>query len=121
MDPKNNWHHNVFPIALETLETQIETVLSVGIDAMKTGMLGTVEIIELAARVIDENKLDRVVIDPVMVCKGEDEALHPETVDAMREFLLPRATVVTPKPFRGWPISTNGPDPHVGGYESCRS
>ena len=109
MDPKNNWHHSVFPIAIETLETQIETVLSVGIDAMKTGMLGTVEIIELAARVIDENKLDRVVIDPVMVCKGEDEVLHPETVDAMREFLLPRATVVTPNLFEAGQLAQTGP------------
>ncbi|WP_026568148.1 pyridoxine/pyridoxal/pyridoxamine kinase [Bacillus sp. UNC41MFS5] len=99
MDPKNHWHHNVFPVAVDTLETQLETILSVGIDAMKTGMLGTVEIIELAARKIDENKLERVVIDPVMVCKGEDEVLNPETTDAMREFLLPRALVVTPNLF----------------------
>ncbi|QCJ44937.1 pyridoxine/pyridoxal/pyridoxamine kinase [Bacillus sp. S3] len=98
MDPKD-WHHSVFPLEVSTLETQINTILSVGIDAMKTGMLGTVEIIELAARKIDENKLERVVIDPVMVCKGEDEALHPETTDAMREFLLPRALVVTPNLF----------------------
>lgn len=99
MDPKNHWHHNVFPIAIETLEAQLETVLSVGIDAMKTGMLGSVEIIELAAKKIDELKLDRVVIDPVMVCKGEDEVLHPETADALREILVPRATVVTPNLF----------------------
>ncbi|MFZ7946467.1 pyridoxine/pyridoxal/pyridoxamine kinase [Neobacillus sp. 19] len=98
MDPKD-WRHSVFPLEVSTLETQINTILSVGIDAMKTGMLGTVEIIELAARKIDENKLERVVIDPVMVCKGEDEALHPETTDAMREFLLPRALVVTPNLF----------------------
>ncbi|MFF2447317.1 pyridoxine/pyridoxal/pyridoxamine kinase [Neobacillus sp. NPDC058068] len=98
MDPQD-WRHSVFPIAIETLKTQIDTILSVGIDAMKTGMLGTVEIIELAAKVIDENKLERVVIDPVMVCKGEDEALHPETTDAMRELLLPRALVVTPNLF----------------------
>ncbi|MBP2243221.1 pyridoxine kinase [Cytobacillus eiseniae] len=109
MDPKNNWNHNVFPIALETLETQIETVLSTGIDAMKTGMLGSVEIIELAARVIDENKLDKVVIDPVLVCKGEDEVLHPETADALREILVPRATVVTPNLFEAWQLAQTGP------------
>lgn len=109
MDPKNNWNHNVFPIALETLETQIETVLSTGIDAMKTGMLGSVEIIELAAKVIDENKLDRVVIDPVLVCKGEDEVLHPETAEALRTILVPRATVVTPNLFEAWQLAQTGP------------
>ncbi|MED3624991.1 pyridoxine/pyridoxal/pyridoxamine kinase [Neobacillus thermocopriae] len=99
MDPKNHWSHSVFPIEVSTLEKQIETILSVGIDAMKTGMLGTVEIIELAAKTIDENKIERVVVDPVMVCKGEDEVLNPETADAMRELLLPRALVVTPNLF----------------------
>lgn len=99
MDPKDNWHHNVFPIDVDILEKQLETILSVGIDGMKTGMLGTVEIIELVARKIDEHKLERVVIDPVMVCKGEDEVLNPETADAMRELLVPRAFVVTPNLF----------------------
>lgn len=98
MDPKN-WHHSVFPIASEILETQLETILSVGIDAMKTGMLGTVEIIELTARKIDKHQLTRVVIDPVMICKGEDEVLNPETAESIRELLLPRALVVTPNLF----------------------
>lgn len=109
MDPKNHWHHEVFPQPVELVEKQLETILSVGIDAMKTGMLGTVEIIELAARKIDEHKLDRVVIDPVMVCKGEDEVLMPENTDAMREFLLPRATVVTPNLFEAWQLAQTGP------------
>jgi pyridoxine kinase len=109
MDPKNHWHHNVFPISVDTLATQIETILSVGIDAMKTGMLSTVEIIELTAKVIDENKLEKVVIDPVMICKGEDEVLNPDTADAMRELLLPRALVVTPNLFEAGQLAQTGP------------
>ena len=109
MDPKNNWHHNVFPIEVSTLEAQLETILSVGIDAMKTGMLGTVEIIELAARKMDENQLKNIVIDPVMICKGEDEVLNPETAESMRELLLPRATVVTPNLFEAGQLAKNGP------------
>ncbi|RLQ93445.1 pyridoxine/pyridoxal/pyridoxamine kinase [Falsibacillus albus] len=109
MDPKNHWHHNVFPQETSTVEAQLETILSVDIDAMKTGMLGTVEIIELAARKIDEFGLKKVVIDPVMVCKGENEVLHPETTDAMREFLLPRALVVTPNLFEAGQLAQNGP------------
>lgn len=109
MDPKNNWNHNVFPIAIETLKAQLDTILSTKIDAMKTGMLGSVEIIELAAKTIDENKLDRVVIDPVLVCKGEDEVLHPETAAALREILVPRATVVTPNLFEAWQLAQTGP------------
>ncbi|QQZ09266.1 pyridoxine/pyridoxal/pyridoxamine kinase [Heyndrickxia vini] len=109
MDPKNDWHHNVFPIDVKTVEPQLETILSVNIDAMKTGMLGSVEIIELAARKIDEHKLDKVVIDPVMVCKGEDEVLQPENTDAMRELLIPRATIVTPNLFEAGQLAKSGP------------
>lgn len=109
MDPKNHWSHNVFPQAITTLEAQLETILSVGIDAMKTGMLGTVEIIELAAKKIDEFGLDKVVIDPVMVCKGENEALHPETTDALRDLLVPRATVVTPNLFEAAQLAKTAP------------
>jgi len=105
----DGWNHEVHPLPVETLKKQLETILSVGIDAMKTGMLGTVEIIELAAKVIDENKLGKVVIDPVMVCKGEDEVLNPETTDAMRELLVPRATVVTPNLFEAGQLAKTGP------------
>lgn len=103
------WNHEVHPLPVDLLKKQLETILSVGIDAMKTGMLGTVEIIELAAKVIDNNKLDKVVIDPVMVCKGEDEVLNPETTDAMRELLVPRATVVTPNLFEAGQLAKTGP------------
>ncbi|GAA0340215.1 pyridoxine/pyridoxal/pyridoxamine kinase [Bacillus carboniphilus] len=99
MDPKNGWNHNVFPIELSTIETQLDTILSVGIDAMKTGMLGSAEIIELAAKTIDQHGLEKVVIDPVLVCKGENEVLHPETAVALREVLVPKATVTTPNLF----------------------
>ncbi|MDQ0271806.1 pyridoxine/pyridoxal/pyridoxamine kinase [Cytobacillus purgationiresistens] len=109
MDPKNNWHHNVFPIAINTLEAQIETILSVGVDAMKTGMLGSVEIIETAARTIKESQIKQAVIDPVMVCKGEDEVLHPETADALREVLVPLATVVTPNLFEASQLAQTKP------------
>ncbi|MBP3039205.1 pyridoxine/pyridoxal/pyridoxamine kinase [Bacillaceae bacterium Marseille-Q3522] len=109
MDPNDEWHHNVFPLAIETLQAQLETILSVGIDAMKTGMLGSVEIIETAAKVIDENKSTKAVIDPVMVCKGEDEVLHPETADALREILVPRATVVTPNLFEASQLAKTKP------------
>ncbi|WP_110928272.1 pyridoxine/pyridoxal/pyridoxamine kinase [Bacillus massiliglaciei] len=109
MDPKNGWAHNVFPTPAEVVEAQMETILSVGIDAMKTGMLGSVEIIELVARKIDELKLDKVVIDPVMVCKGEDEVLHPETAVALRDVLVPRATVVTPNLFEASQLAGTAP------------
>lgn len=38
------------------------------------------------------------VVDPVMVCKGED-SVNPGNTEAMIKYLLPKATVVTPNYF----------------------
>jgi len=99
MDPDNNWSHGVYSLPIDVLKAQIKTALSTGIDAIKTGMLSTEEIIKIAGNAISESGLSHVVIDPVMVCKGEDEVLNPGTVDAMVEFLLPKAEIVTPNLF----------------------
>jgi pyridoxine kinase len=75
------------------------------VDAIKTGMLPTVEIIKTAADAIDRSGLEKIVIDPVLVCKGEDEALFPENVEAIVNLLLPRALVVTPNLFEAGQLS----------------
>lgn len=119
MDPINDWAHDVFPIDVAAVEKQLSTILSVGVDAMKTGMLGSVEIIELGARKIDEYKLDNIVIDPVMVCKGEDEVLQPENTDAMRELLIPRATITTPNLFEAGQLARTGPIKTIDGMKEA--
>lgn len=108
MDPDKGWGHGIHPIPVDTLEAQLKTALSTGVDAIKTGMLPTVEIIETAAAAIDRSGLEKVVIDPVLVCKGEDEALFPENVEAMVKSLLPRALVVTPNLFEAGQLSGLG-------------
>lgn len=119
MDPDNGWSHGVHPIDVEIVEAQLNTILSVGIDAMKTGMLGSVPIIELGARKIDEYELTNVVIDPVMVCKGEDEVLQPENTFAMRELLLPRALVTTPNLFEAGQLAKTGPIKTIDGMKEA--
>jgi len=105
-DPHNNWFHNVFPIAIDTFAAQLETVLAgIGVDAVKTGMLGSVEIIEHTAKKLEEYKITNLVVDPVMVCKGADEALNPETDACLRDVLVPKALVVTPNLFEASQLS----------------
>lgn len=109
MDP-DQWNHLVFPIPVETLEAQLNTVFAgIGVDALKTGMLGSVEIIELIAHKIEQFQLKQVVIDPVMVCKGTDEVLHPETAVALAEVLVPKALIVTPNLFEASQMAAYGP------------
>lgn len=108
MDP-DGWSHHVTPIDVDVVEKQLNTILSVGVDAMKSGMLGSVDIINLGARKIDEYNIEKYVLDPVMVCKGEDEVLQPENTDAMREELLPRSLVVTPNLFEAAQLAQTAP------------
>ncbi|ULQ59065.1 bifunctional hydroxymethylpyrimidine kinase/phosphomethylpyrimidine kinase [Brucepastera parasyntrophica] len=100
MDPDNCWHHEVFPIEEKALRAQLQTIFKgVGVSAAKTGMLGTPYAVNLAAEYIKEYKIDRYVLDPVMVCKGNDEALNPELNNLVAEKLLPLSLVVTPNLF----------------------
>ena len=107
MDPVN-WSHSVYSLPVDVLKAQINTAISTGIDAIKTGMLATEEVIETAGNAIAESGLEKVVIDPVMVCKGDDEVLNPGTVDAMIEHLLPRALVLTPNLFEAGQLAGTG-------------
>lgn len=107
MDPEN-WSHSVYSLPIDVLKAQISTALSTGIDAIKTGMLSTEEVIETAGNAIAKSQLLNVVIDPVMVCKGDDEVLNPGTVDAMIEHLLPHALVITPNLFEAGQLARTG-------------
>ncbi|QHZ45217.1 bifunctional hydroxymethylpyrimidine kinase/phosphomethylpyrimidine kinase [Bacillus sp. NSP9.1] len=109
MDPDNSWNHQVFPIETNVIRAQLSTIVNgIGVDAMKTGMLPTVEIIELTAKTIKEHNMKNVVIDPVMVCKGANEVLYPEHAKALRELLAPLATVITPNLFEAGQLSGFG-------------
>jgi len=99
MDPDQGWKHSVYTIPIDVLKDQLKTAISTGIDALKTGMLPNEEVIQVAAEGIQASGTNNVVIDPVMVCKGEDEVLNPGNVDAMIRYLLPLALVTTPNLF----------------------
>ncbi|MGH0522637.1 pyridoxine/pyridoxal/pyridoxamine kinase [Bacillus toyonensis] len=97
MNPDNHWEHCAFPQEVETVKEQLRTVINgIGVHALKTGMLGSVELIELVSKVIEKHRLDNIVVDPVLICKGVKEVLHPETITALRDLLIPKATIVTP-------------------------
>ncbi len=68
----------------------------IGIDAVKIGMLGTVETVEAVVEALGHVGDAPVVIDPVMVAESGAELLDSEARVALAERLLPRATVVTP-------------------------
>jgi len=83
----------------EMVRNQIRAVAEdIGIDAGKTGMLYTEQIIKAVSEEILKYGFP-LVVDPVMVAKSGSPLLKPEAVDALKNHLLPKATVVTPNKF----------------------
>jgi hydroxymethylpyrimidine/phosphomethylpyrimidine kinase len=88
--------HGVHPLPLEVITAQARAVLEdIGTDAVKTGMLGSVEVVETVAALLDEAKAPAVV-DPVMVAKGGHPLLPNAAVEAVRSLMIPRAALLTP-------------------------
>jgi hydroxymethylpyrimidine/phosphomethylpyrimidine kinase len=88
----------VHSIPPDMILAQVRAVAQdIGVDAVKIGMLGTVETIEAVAQALDELPGETpVVLDPVMVAESGAELLEPAAQTALIELMLPRATVVTP-------------------------
>ena len=64
--------HTATDLPLETIERQIEVVIEdIGVDAVKTGMLSSTEIIDLVSKKMQQFQIKRLVVDPVMVSTGE--------------------------------------------------
>lgn len=87
---------HIHDIPLDVVEGQIVAVLDdLDVAAIKIGMLSSPEIVESVARALD-GYAGPVVLDPVIVAKSGAKLLRDEAIAALKERLLPRATVITP-------------------------
>ena len=87
----------VYPLPPDAIVAQVAAVADdIGVDAVKIGMLGTAETIDAVDRALDLLGDVPIVIDPVMVAESGAVLLDGAARDALRDRLLPRATVVTP-------------------------
>ena len=88
---------DVLELPTRLIQEQISAVVEdIGVQAAKTGMLSSAEIIAVVAASITKHRLHNLVVDPVMVAKGGAKLLRDDAVDALRTVLLPLAAVVTP-------------------------
>ncbi|MEE2878636.1 MAG: bifunctional hydroxymethylpyrimidine kinase/phosphomethylpyrimidine kinase [Pseudomonadota bacterium] len=90
--------HAVHPIPLDTVSGQMKVCLSdIGVDAIKTGMLGTADLVELVGETLDERAQDKPrIIDPVMIASSGDRLVNERAVQALMSLLLPGAALLTP-------------------------
>lgn len=86
----------VLPIAPSFVALQIRSVLDdLAVGAIKTGMLGTRDIVVAVASELEGLSIP-LVIDPVMVATSGDRLLSEDAVAAYIEKLFPIATLITP-------------------------
>lgn len=90
--------HAIHDVPAAFIALQLRVVLQdLGADAIKTGMLHRADIIDAVVDALDEYAPQvPLVVDPVMVAKGGASLLQPSAADALRQKLIPRATVITP-------------------------
>lgn len=90
--------HGVWPVPLEAVLGQIKVTLAdIGADTIKTGMLGTAQLVEAVAEALAaQAPLTPRIIDPVMVATSGDRLVDEKAIGAIRSELVPRARLVTP-------------------------
>lgn len=88
---------DIHPVPVTTLEAQIRAVLDdIGTDAVKLGMLHSVEVIECVSRLLTDYGISEVVLDPVMVATSGAKLIEDDAIEALKESLFPLARVITP-------------------------
>ncbi|HEV2128795.1 MAG TPA: bifunctional hydroxymethylpyrimidine kinase/phosphomethylpyrimidine kinase [Thermomicrobiales bacterium] len=87
----------VLPVSASfVVEQYVSVVTDLNVSAVKIGMLGTADVAQALAEALRQHPVPAVVLDPVMVATSGDRLVPDDTVDAIRQHLLPLATLITP-------------------------
>lgn len=113
-DPKDNWNHRFVPVDQQVIADQLEaTIAAYGVNSsapqplqsVKIGMLGSPATISTVETALKEAAFRNVVLDPVLICKGQEPGHALDTDQALKTQILPLATFVTPNHFEAESLS----------------
>ena len=133
-DPNDNWNHRFVPVDQQVIADQLEaTTAAYGpaageppvpgrqvlgrplvhrpvldrpvLDTVKIGMLGSPATIGTVAAALEQGRFRNVVLDPVLICKGQESGHALDTDQALKARILPLATFVTPNHFEAESLS----------------
>lgn len=86
-----------YELPAQAVTEQVEAVVTdIGVQATKTGMLASAPVIEAVAELVKRLDVGPLVIDPVCASQHGDALLREEALEALRDLLVPLATLVTP-------------------------
>ncbi len=105
-DPAKEWAHRFVPVEPGVIADQLEAIHAAhNLAAVKIGMLGTPGAIQAVAQFLAEHRPQHLVLDPVLICKGQEPGAALDTDNALKEQVLPLATFVTPNHFESLSLS----------------
>lgn len=107
-DPQDNWNHRFVPVQADVIAHQLEAIQADYAGSLKTtklGMMGSPETITTVATALRNQEWDHVVLDPVLICKGQEPGHALDTDRALKAELLPLATFTTPNHFESEQLS----------------
>lgn len=105
-DPKAGWAHRFVPIDPQVIADQLEAQLACyDVQTVKIGMLGTPATIGVVAEILGSRSWTNVILDPVLICKGQEPGAALDTDNALKEQVLPHATFVTPNQFEAMSLA----------------
>jgi hydroxymethylpyrimidine/phosphomethylpyrimidine kinase len=87
----------VFEVPPSMIAAQIDAVFDdFEVAAVKTGMLSSVPIVEIVAKMLKPQQVVNLVVDPVMIAKSGHSLLKADAIEAVKKQLFPLALLVTP-------------------------
>lgn len=87
-------------VSVDFVKSQMDSVFTdIRPEAVKIGMVSSVDIIESISKGLRQHKASHVVVDPVMVSTSGSKLLEDGAIDALKENLMPLAQVITPNIF----------------------
>jgi hydroxymethylpyrimidine/phosphomethylpyrimidine kinase len=92
--------HNFREMDTDIVRDQIDCLFEdIRVDAVKIGMVSSIELIDTIAARLVEHGAKNIVVDPVMIAKSGSHLLRPEASENLVKVFFPLAEVVTPNLF----------------------
>ncbi len=89
--------HSVIPISPKEIEKQIIfTCNDIKPDSIKIGMLHSSPVISCVARTLKKIRINKIILDPVMVAKGGAKLINKNAVKTLKEELIHQTYLITP-------------------------
>lgn len=105
-DPTDNWNHRFVPVDPQVIADQLEAIQTAyDLGTVKIGMLGTPATIDTVAKALQSQDWTNIVLDPVLICKGQEPGAALDTDQALKAQILPLATFVTPNHFESMSLA----------------